>query len=314
MIRTKSTSISNQGKEGSCAVHATSRIIVNAIRQIIPEFFYPLENNDECDEYFHFERMKNIFIEDTHCSENGFNNLIMYVYIYTTISDFFGTKGAHNINILKGFNEDIIKQIGNKSFISKRLEKFPGFNEGHLERLSHICNTFLHKLFVEENTHFNVESYILDEDIDESLLRFVLDNGYYITLQGNAHALTIVGYEMVEDKFYFIIKNSWGKTTGDILMPTFTMTMTQGIMKLTVEQLIESKYKYLQFMIPNVIDESETRMIENGERMERLRLDLVDAERRQKYKDSRKGGKKSRKLRKRRTKYRKNRKSKKSFH
>jgi hypothetical protein len=184
----------------------------------------------------------------------------------------------------------------------------------HLEKLTHICNTFIHKLFFEQKTHFNVESIILDADVDESLLRFVLDNGYYITIQGNSHALTIVGYEIIDDKIYFIIKNSWGKTTGDILMPTFTMTMTQGIMKLTVEQLIESKYKYLQFMIPNVIDESETRMIENGERMERLRLDLVDAERRQKYKDSRKGGKKSRKLRKRRTKYRKNRKSKKSFH
>jgi hypothetical protein len=232
----------------------------------------------------------------------------MYVYIYRTIADFFGTKGAHNINILKDFNKNIIDQLGNKSFISKRFEDFPGFNEVHLERLTHICNTFLYKLFVEQKTHFNIESIILEADLDESLLRFVLDNGYYITIQGNAHALTIVGYEMIDDKFYFIIKNSWGKTTGDILMPTFTMTMTQGILKLTVEQLIESKYKYLQFMIPNVIDESETRMIENGERMERLRLDLVDAERRQKYKEMRKGGKKSRKLRKRR------KKSRKSFH
>jgi hypothetical protein len=39
-------------------------------------------------------------------------------------------------------------------------------------------------------------------------------------------------------------------------------------------------------------------MIENGERMERLRLDLVDAERRQKYKESRRGGKKTINLRK----------------
>lgn len=308
MIRTKSTSISNQGEEGSCAVHATSRLIVNAIRQIIPDFFYPLENNDECDEYFNIGKMRNVFIEDTHCSEKGFNNLIMYVYIYTTLAQFFGTKGAHNKNILTDFNKDIIKQIGNKSFISKRLETFPGFNEGHLDRLSHICNTFLHKLFVEQNTHFNVESDILDSDVDESLLRFVLDNGYYITVQGNSHALIIVGYEIVDDKFYFIIKNSWGKTTGDILLSTFTMTMNQGIIKLTVEQLIESKYKFIQFIIPNVIDESEIRMIENGERMERLRLDLVDAERRQKYNESRKGGKKSRKSKKRVKKSRKLRK------
>ena len=242
MIRTKSTSISHQGHEGSCAIHATTRLIVNAIRQIIPDFFYPLENNDECDEYFDIEKMRNIFIEDTHCSENSFNNLIMYVYIYTILSDFFGTNGAHNLNILKGFNQDIIKKIGNKEFILKRLKDFPGFNERHLERLMHICNTFLHKLFVEQNTHFNVESYILDENIDESILRFVLDNGYYITLQGNSHALTIVGYEIVDDKFYFIIKNSWGKTTGDILLSTFTMTMNKGIIKLTVEELIESKY------------------------------------------------------------------------
>jgi hypothetical protein len=311
MIRTKSTSISHQEHEGSCAIHASTRLIVNAIRQIIPEFFYPLENNDKCDEYFYISKMRDIFIEDTNCSENGFNNLLMYVYIYTISANSFGTKRANIISIYSDFNNDIIKRIGNEDFILKILNTFPGFNNGHLERLTHICNTFLHRLFVEQNTHFNVETYILDEDMDESLLRFVLDNGYYITVQGNSHVLTIVGYEILDDKFYFIIKNSWGKKTGDIsLFSNFIMTMNQGIIKLTVKELIESKYTYIQFMIPNVIDESEIRMIENGERMERLRLDLVDAERRQKYKESRKGGKKSKKSKK----YRKHRKSKKLFH
>ena len=311
MIRTKSTSISTQQQdEKTCFAHATTRLIVNAIRQITPDLFYPLENNDNCDEYFDSQKFISVFSEDTHCSENGFNNLIMYVYIYQIITEFFGTKGGHNINVLVDFNKDIIKKIGNRDFILKRLETFPGFNEGHLERLSHICNTFLHKLFVVQNTHFNVESMILTQDIDESLLKFVLDNGYYITVQGNGHSLIIVGYEIVDDKFYFIIKNSWGKETANIMYPTLTMIMEQGIIKLTVEELIKSSFKFIQFIIPNIIDESEITMIENGERMERLRLDLIDTEIRQKYNESRKGGKKTKKTKK--TKKQKNKKTKKT--
>lgn len=305
--RTISTNISNQRDDKTCFAHATSRLIVNAIRQIIPELFYPLDENEDCDENFDSTQFINVFNKETKCSENSFNNLLLYIYIYKIMTDYFGTNGGRNIKVLAYFNTDIIKKIGNKEFILQKLETFPGFNQGHLDRISYICNTFLHKLFVEKNTHFDIESMILTEDTDDSLLKFVLDSGYYITIRNNGingdygHTLIIVGYEILDDKLYFIIKNSWGKETLDIMYPTLTMIMKQGIIKLTIEELIRSNFKYIQFMIPNIIDESEITMIENGERMERVRLDLIDAERRRIYNEQkahqeRKGGKKYKKI------------------
>ena len=94
--RTISTNISNQGPEPTCFAHSVTRVILNAIRQTNPEKFYPSEENDKCDDYYDYANMSRVFVDETTCTENGFNNLIMYIYIYNLISQTIQQKSKHS--------------------------------------------------------------------------------------------------------------------------------------------------------------------------------------------------------------------------
>jgi hypothetical protein len=76
--RQNSSTITNQGTEETCYAHACSRVILNFIRRIIPDEFYPLEENDGCGNIeintgdLEAEKyIKNVFDFSMNCSEKN---------------------------------------------------------------------------------------------------------------------------------------------------------------------------------------------------------------------------------------------------
>jgi hypothetical protein len=90
--RQNSSTITNQDTEGTCYAHACSRVILNFIRRIIPDEFYPLEENDGCgnieintgnlgaEKY-----IENVFDFSMNCNENNKKKyfvVCLYFYCY----------------------------------------------------------------------------------------------------------------------------------------------------------------------------------------------------------------------------------------
>ena len=347
MIRTLSTNISNQRDEGTCFAHSSARLILNAIRQTIPEFFYPLDENDTCDEYYDSINMLSVFKEDTKCSDNSFNNLMMYIYIYKLITKQFGCSSASPVLSIKWFIDYyIVDRMGDHSTILSVFRSFEGFNDEHLEKIFSICNAFIHKFHSDENNKFVVESMNITrlDDVGKifvkltgqtfsgdnignnvliALIKYIIDNGYYILAGGNGHVMTIVNYTNEGEDFILIIKNSYGKSK--IFNPSTNIFTDQGIIRITIDKAIQINLTLFSFIIPTYINESDKSRIKEENERQRSELDRIDAEFRRKYKDSqlakvtndlsKKGGKKIKKYNKskkiRKTKNNKYNKSKK---
>lgn len=324
MIRTLSTNISNQRDEETCFAHSTARVILNAIRQTIPEFFYPLDDNDDCDEYYDSINMLSVFKEDTKCSENSLNNLMLYIYIYKLITNQFGCNTGRTFLSLKWFIDYyIVDRMGERSTILSVFRDFEGFNDGYLEKIFLICNTFIHKFHSIENNKFILESMNITRSDDVGkvyekiighlfsgdntknnllieLIKYIIDNGYYILASSNEHVMTIVNYDNSGEDFILIIKNSFGKIK--IFNPTTNIFTDQGIIRITIDKAIQAKIIFFAFIIPTYINEVDKGRIKEENESQRSELDKIDAEFRTKYKEaqlaklsadlSKKGGKK----------------------
>jgi hypothetical protein len=308
MIRTISTNIANQGPEETCYAHTATRIILNAIRQTIPDFFYPLEESELCDEYYDYKNMLNIFKDDISFSDNSFNNLVLYVYIYKLITKQFGCKkeGASIVHSLNWFIDHFIYiEMGNKATILSIFSDFEGFNYKYLDKVYSICETFIHIFFSIEDNEFIVESFniarvnettriltkltgqTVTEDNTENklsirLIKYVIDNGYYISIGGEHHIMTIVNYDIQKGKFYLIIKNSYGKTTymGSIS----GILMELGIIKITLDDAIKHKLIRFSFIFPIYIKYIDKERVKQEKNDKRTLLDIIDLEYRTKYK------------------------------
>jgi len=312
MIKTISTNIANQGTEGTCYAHTSTRIILNAIRQTIPDFFYPLEESEICDEYYDYKNMLNIFKSDIPCSEHSFNNLIIYVYIYKLITKQFGCgkEGASIVHTLNWFIDHFIyKEMGNKETILRIFSDFEGFDDKYLYKIYSICETFINQFFTIEDNEFTVESFnitrvndvkrILTKLIGETdtsdntnniltiqLIKYVIDNGYYISIGGENHIMTIVNYDIQNGEFFLIIKNSYGKTT---YMSSIAGTlMEEGIIKITLDETIKHHLTRFSFIFPRYIENNDKERIKREKNEQRDLLDSIDLEYRTKYKELKK--------------------------
>ena len=327
MIRTLSTNISNQNSEDTCYAHSAARVILNAIRQTIPSFFYPLDETDKCDEYYDSINMLSVFREETTCSENSLNNLMLYIYIYKLITKQFGCNGANTILSVKWFIDYyIVDRMGDHSTILSVFRDFQGFNDEYLEKIFEICNTFIHKFHTVENNKFIVESFDITR-MDEvsngflkltgsafsgdntgnnlliELIKYIINNGYYILASGNGHAMTIVNYDNSGEDFILIIKNSFGKIK--MINPNTNIFTDQGIIRITIDKAIQTKIQKFACIIPTYIAETDKARIKEENERQRSELDKIDFEFRSKYKEaplakfthslSKKGGKKNKK-------------------
>ncbi len=304
--RTVSTNISNQRHEGTCFAHSVTRVILNAIKQTIPELFYPLEENDKCDEYYDVSNMMNVFKEQTTCSENSFNNLIMYIYIYKIITNKFACSGGFSFQVLTWFIDNIIYQkIGEQEFIMNIFKDFEGFNDEYLERISAISNHFLSEFYTNQTNEFVVEQHDIRKA--EDIIKSVIDKGYYIIISGSAHAMTIVNYKIRDGKLLLVIKNSYGKTENFLRYGTqFGFSMQDGIIVTTIEMAVQTSFTKISYIMPKYSAELDKTTIKEMNQQKRIELDKIDREFRIKYMSTKKGGRRSRKS------LRKNKKTKKT--
>jgi len=298
--RTISTNISNQRHEGTCFAHSITRVILNAIKQTIPELFYPLEENEKCDEYYDISKMMSVFKEDTNCSENSFNNLIMYIYIYKILTNKFACNGGVSFEVLKWFVDNIIYQkIGEQAFIMNTLKDFEGFNDTHIERIAAISNHFLSEFYTNQTNEFVVEQHDIRKA--EEIIKSVIDKGYYIIISGSGHVMTIVNYKIRDGVLVLIIKNSYGKTENFLRYGSQTgFSMKDGIIATTIDNAVAVKFTQLSYILPKYSTELDKTTIKEINKQKRDELDKIDRELRdrefrRKYMSTKKGGRKSRK-------------------
>jgi hypothetical protein len=233
--RQNSSTITNQGTEGTCYAHACSRVILNFIRRIIPDEFYPLEENDGCGNIeintgdLEAEKyIENVFYFSESCSEKNKKNILLFAYIFTLIKNFFGCKGEGIIIVLRWFRKsfeyfpkkndsDLAKgKFFDTSTNKKFFEIFQNFNDEKYEIVEKLLEKFktemtLKKLGISEYKKELEKDYY--DDI--GLIKYILDEQLYIVLTGNKHAVTAIGYEETKEDFFIILKNSWGNKPYD---------------------------------------------------------------------------------------------------
>ena len=286
--RIPSTNVFDQGPQETCYAHAITRLILNAIRQTIPDHFYPLEENDECDEYYNFQNMLNFFADKRNvCSEKSLNNVMMYIYIYKILTKKFGCTGYYTEIALQWFNRKIIREksvdgkfiFGDRRFIYDTLKTFKGLNLTHIDRIEGIVNDFLkqnvefyvipYQIFPDlseyadllGDTNLSAEDDFSDETVlnkGEQLIKSVIDKGYYLLISGLGHVMTIVDYidkSTVDGEFLLVIKNSYGKVN---YIDQYGFEINNGIITVPLARAAkELHFDMLYYLIPKkrVIDE-----------------------------------------------------------
>jgi len=104
LTRQVSVSISDQMRENTCTSHAISRIVLKAIRNVIPHWFGDLSLRSYCNSSYSVPMMKNIsyhvdIANRIHRARTGVaeapaaNNMLIFTFIYKTIVIATGCKG-----------------------------------------------------------------------------------------------------------------------------------------------------------------------------------------------------------------------------
>ena len=189
---------------------------------------------------------------------------------------------------------------GDYQTITRIFKDFERFDETHAIRIFYVCNEFIRKFVTEENNEFTMESFnvtmlsdmkrlignlsdtkkldisnLTATDAAIYLIKYVIDSGYYISITGEGHVMTIVNYDIREDgKFVLIIKNSYGKNR---YRSSITNTFAEnGIFKMTIDEVIERKLTHLSFIFPKHATEEDKKRIEAKNEEQRKKLDEID--------------------------------------
>jgi hypothetical protein len=300
-----SENISDQQTEGTCYAHSIARIILNAIRQTIPEQFYPMES-DMCNQIYWLGTFNTVseYIRTHSCGEHSANNILMFAYIYNTIVNKYGCEGGDSDETLGWYSQTYIKtEFGTEDSIRSAL---PNIVPEDLERIKRICSTFSIRFFREQNNTFVFHSQKIKDITDLSIFRFVLDNGYYIGVSGKNHIVTAVGFKEHFGHLLILLKNSWGKLTS--FDAKLRAPISQGISTMTIDRIIEGGFDRIVYIIPNNLSDVEREKVKRKQVMN----ELIDRDRRKKItQNARVGGKKNKKRKTKKINKRKSRKYKK---
>lgn len=298
--RQPSNIVTNQGKEGTCYAHACSRVILNFIRWIIPNEFYPLEENDQCGNIeiitSNLEsetNIQNIFNVSENCSEHNKNNILLFAYIFTLVKNEFGCRGgfinyvlywfkksfenslAANFSKMEFFDTVERKIIMTKNFFdmstNKNLfENFLNFNHAKYQIIENLLEKFKNEMKVKNLIISDYEKKDI-EYIDINIIKYVLKQQLYIVFSKSNHSVTAIDYETVidwseeEDKDFIILKNSWGNTTNS---KEFGTPHDKGKVIVELKSLIEKGYKDINFLLP----EDNSRNVELDEKDKQSRI------------------------------------------
>jgi hypothetical protein len=281
-----SENISDQQTEGTCYAHSIARIILNAIRQTIPELFYPMES-DMCNQIYWLGTFNTVseYIRTHNCGEHSSNNILMFAYIYNTLVNKYGCNGGSSEDALEWYSQTYMKtELGSEDSIRSAL---PNIVPEDLERIKRICSIFSIRFFREQNNTFVFHSQKIKDITDLSLFKFVLDNGYYLGISGKNHIVTAVGFKEHMGHLLILLKNSWGKLNS--FDAKLRAPISEGISSMTIDRIIEAGFDRIVYIIPNNLSDVER----EKEKRKQVMNELVDRDRRKQF--SRKGGSKKRK-------------------
>jgi DNA-binding MltR family transcriptional regulator len=115
---------------------------------------------------------------------------------------------------------------------------------------------------------------------DVSLFKYVLDHGYYIVISGNGHAMTVVDYEIIDRKYYLIVKYNQGKIR--MFYKDANALIAEGAFQIELEDAVKRGFTRYCFVLPFQITEKETAEMRKKSEDLRRKLDVVDFMRRKK--------------------------------
>jgi hypothetical protein len=279
--RQPSALMTNQGRGETCFAHAASRLILNFIRNIISNNFYPLPEND-CNNIeiitteayttiiditgrrTYLRKRPNIdlvFEIIENCDEHNKNNILLFAYIYTVITSNFGCNGGHTEDILiwfkKSFKNNFMHKNLSNFFDTDKNKKlflnFRSFSDIKYNIIQVLIINFYNSL-IDRNIDIYVDEYTLsDSIIDFGLIKYILDLQYYIAFrrrnrpgEQGGHVVTAIGYEIENNTIFINLKNSWGNTNN---IEEFGVPHINGMIKIELNELI-NEYKTIDFLIP----------------------------------------------------------------
>jgi len=230
LSRTASSSISDQGEEGTCVFHATTRLIVKFIRNIVDAMKNP---GNSCDDFYVMEHetirrnMSTILYKRDDTELNSAElNYMFYVFIFSYINPRNSSSGAQPTDVL-----DIIKRLFSlhdyERTINEIFEKYIDIEDENVNEkmfmFKELYSYFLDQLkekrgidyqFFDVGSSSSSSQVVSSDKIEPVLIRF-LNEGYYVLASFPGHTVVIVNYNVSNKKFQ--IKNSWGKITRNLL-------------------------------------------------------------------------------------------------
>lgn len=253
MNRPVSPNLSDQKDEGTCYAHSLARVVVNAIRQTIPEYFYPSSqetplNNDKCNEIYSVDIFNDVsrYIEEHNCNTKSANNLLLFSYVYNSITSRYGCDGGEPVPVLEWCVNYLKTDFGLESEI---LNALPTLSVRDLNKLHSLCQAFLVRFYGEQTNDFIIGSMKITIR-DLSFLQFILDNGYYICFISDRHVVTSVGHRQHFEHLLLIFKNSHGKiTTYDTELKA---PIHNGILSMTLNKMVDAGFDRVVYILPNI--------------------------------------------------------------
>lgn len=279
-----SENISDQQVEGTCYAHSIARIILNAIRQTIPEYFYPMES-DLCNNIYWTGIFSNLerHITEYKCGEHSTNNILLFAYIYKSITDKYGCEGEFTETVFEWYIKTFMKtDFGTEQSISSTLGNL---SEPLANKVKTLCNAFSVRFYREQGNDFVFQSQKIKDITDFNIVKYVLDNGYYIGVHGEGHIVTAVGYKEHLGHTLLILKNSWGKLTS--FDKKLKAPISQGISTMTIDKIVEAGFDRISYILPNILSDQEVERV----RRRNVMNELLERNMRKMYNLTRRGGK-----------------------
>ena len=266
LSRTASSSISDQGEEGTCVFHATTRLIVKFIRNIVDAMKNP---GNSCDDFYVMEHdsiirnMSSILYKRDDTELNSAElNYMFYVFIFSYINPRNSSSGAQPTDVL-----DIIKRLFSlhdyESTINEIFKRYIDIEDENVNEkmfmFKELYSYFLDQLkekggidyqFFDVGSSSSSSSQVVSSDKIEPVLIGFLNEGYYVLASFPGHTVVIVNYNVSNKKFQ--IKNSWGKITRNLSQ--LQCDSREGSIYLTLQEMLDIRIDKFTFVYFNDSD------------------------------------------------------------
>ena len=222
--KTRSTYTTEQGSEGTCYAHATTRVIARFIKIFLNIQYENYPDEDEIGKLYDTDKCRNIFIcldefKETHSiTDLQIIPILLFRCIYNIIVKKFGINGGREYRTIQYFFSKI-KRVNKDKLISiLDAQDHVDYYE-NIESIYHIINA-LRDITIPQFRYDMLNSKNQFKVISKLITS--LDAGYYsliaIVRTGSphnikffgGHTMVISGYEIVDGAVKLKIKNSWG--------------------------------------------------------------------------------------------------------